>query len=683
MGSSNGISTDEEFINKIRKIILQHITNDKFGTNELAEEVGLSRSQIHRKLIKASGKPVTQLIREIRLEEAFKLLKEKKLNASEVAYKVGFNSPAYFSKCFHEYYGITPGEVGKKEPLNRKKDIEPVSSKLINIFKSKTVAVFIFVLLIVWIVYHFAITQNNRENGLNPFTGSENNYSVAVMPFINNTGDSSLNYFEFGISELLINSLSKSKELTVVDNQIISEVKSDLSGWGKAGKEYGLHKEMAKRLMVKLFICGDYMLEDSVFRINMKIIDSNTGKILKTKHVDGEKSNIFFMADTLSSDIMNYLEIKSLKEDNIPEYSGFVTTTSPEAFRYYIMGLERFWNFEPSVPLFRKAIEIDSGFVSAWFYLSIHFASIGEFEQSRKIMEELYQRKEELSVENRRLVETTLSYYINKNPYIMIRYFKQRIEAEPLSRTYLLWLAAVYRSIEDYNSAISVFKRIQKLNKQLGDWNNQYFYNRYGYAYEKLKKYHKAEKIYMAGLKLFPNSSALTYRMAIICLLRDNADKANEYIEQYQKNFPFPNESMVLASTGNIYYEAGYINEAEKIYRKSLQMRLKDKNEIDTNNPGNNLYWYYAVLGKLLILQDINVEEGMKCLHKAKELSYSGYAEHPFIMGFIGVGLLKQGKYTEALDTLKIAYKNVTGYNHKFQTLIEKAEEAIARQENK
>jgi AraC-like DNA-binding protein len=108
-------SMNEVFLQRLTEEIFVHLNNEQFGAEELAKEVGISRSQIHRKLQKINGKSITQFIREIRLEEALRLLQKEVGTASEISYQVGFGSPTYFNKCFHEYFGYPPGEVKRKK----------------------------------------------------------------------------------------------------------------------------------------------------------------------------------------------------------------------------------------------------------------------------------------------------------------------------------------------------------------------------------------------------------------------------------------------------------------------------------------------------------------------------------------------------------------------------------------
>jgi len=105
---------EDSFIVKIKQIVLDHLDDEKFGVKDLSSKIGLSKSQVFRKVKSLTNKSINQLIKETRLEEAAKLILESDLHASEISYKVGFSSPSYFNKCFSKYYGITPGEYKEK-----------------------------------------------------------------------------------------------------------------------------------------------------------------------------------------------------------------------------------------------------------------------------------------------------------------------------------------------------------------------------------------------------------------------------------------------------------------------------------------------------------------------------------------------------------------------------------------
>jgi signal transduction histidine kinase/DNA-binding response OmpR family regulator len=103
-------STDKlhkEFLNKIYEIINENLDDSNFSVDELASELSMSRTSLHRKVKMMFNIPTGEIIKIYRLKKAAELLK-KNYSISEVAYMTGFNSPSYFTKCFKEYFGKTP-----------------------------------------------------------------------------------------------------------------------------------------------------------------------------------------------------------------------------------------------------------------------------------------------------------------------------------------------------------------------------------------------------------------------------------------------------------------------------------------------------------------------------------------------------------------------------------------------
>ncbi|MHA1593039.1 MAG: ATP-binding protein, partial [Candidatus Heimdallarchaeaceae archaeon] len=102
---------DLKFINGLIEVIELHISDEEFSIEDLGRETVMSRSQIHRKLKALTGKSPSQYIRSIRLAKAKKYIEEQQGNISEIAYSVGFGSPAYFTRCFKAEYGYPPSDL--------------------------------------------------------------------------------------------------------------------------------------------------------------------------------------------------------------------------------------------------------------------------------------------------------------------------------------------------------------------------------------------------------------------------------------------------------------------------------------------------------------------------------------------------------------------------------------------
>jgi AraC-like DNA-binding protein len=104
---------DNYFLNKLNKIIEARYTNEEFTVEELATEIGLSRSQLHRKLVNLTNRSTSEYIRLYRIKKASELLSTNQYQVDEIAYRVGFNSPSYFSTCFKNVYNVSPKEYMK------------------------------------------------------------------------------------------------------------------------------------------------------------------------------------------------------------------------------------------------------------------------------------------------------------------------------------------------------------------------------------------------------------------------------------------------------------------------------------------------------------------------------------------------------------------------------------------
>jgi signal transduction histidine kinase/ligand-binding sensor domain-containing protein/DNA-binding response OmpR family regulator len=99
---------DEKFLAKALEVVEKHLPEEEFSIEEFSSEVGMSRTQLHRKLKALTGKSASLYLRSVRLTKAKSMIEEKRGNISEIAYSVGFSSPQYFTRCFKEEYGHTP-----------------------------------------------------------------------------------------------------------------------------------------------------------------------------------------------------------------------------------------------------------------------------------------------------------------------------------------------------------------------------------------------------------------------------------------------------------------------------------------------------------------------------------------------------------------------------------------------
>lgn len=305
------------FIHKIKNTILANLHNENFGIGELAKEIGLSRSQVLRKVKAATGKSINQFIREIRLEESAKLIKTSDLNASEIAYQVGFSSPSYFNKCFLDHFGFTPGEYKKKleEGDVEESNAEQQNSK--QEIKTKLVLLVILFIVIAITGYFTVVNSNNNSN--------LQQSSIAVLPLLDLSKKQDKEYLADGITEAITHELSKNESLRVISRGSAMLYKG----------ENKIYSEIARELGVDLLLEGSVLHEADSLRVVVQLIQP----FPKEKHIWANSyirnsSNILQLVGEVSNEIAGEISSFVKPVDN----EGQNYKVDPEAFDLYLRG---------------------------------------------------------------------------------------------------------------------------------------------------------------------------------------------------------------------------------------------------------------------------------------------------------------------------------------------------------
>jgi len=349
----------ESFLLKLTEIIRNNFDNEQFGVKEAARIFGVSRSHLHRRLKKLTGKSVSQFIRELRLEKAMELLQKDMATVSEIAYSVGFHSPTYFNTCFKERYGFTPGEAKIREHLELERP------KLKKTGKEKTI--FIVVLGILFLITMFSYINNRSilsklqkdTPSISPLLSDDSTKSIAVLPFKNWSGDPELEYISDGMTDAVISRISEIKEM--------DRVVPFTSSVQFKNSEKSM-PELAKTLNVFYILEGNFQKQGSQFKINLRLNDGPLNKQIWSGSYSGEwKTNeIFEIQSKVAENVANIMNVK-LTERDYDAFTG-IPTKSEEAYNYYL--LAEYQNnkfnqtsFKNAIPLYEKAFAMDSTFV--------------------------------------------------------------------------------------------------------------------------------------------------------------------------------------------------------------------------------------------------------------------------------------------------------------------------------
>lgn len=356
-------SSHKTLIDKLTAEIEGNLNNDQFGVDSLAQTVGMSRSNLHRKLQKAVGVSTSQFIREYRLKRALEILKQEDITASEAAYRVGFSSATYFNTCFHKFYGYTPGEV-KSRNHDEVETLIKSETTAIGKDSTKKRALWLVLAAIVFLAtgLYYYNANNDEKNVVKTDKNEINEKSIAVLPFKNLTGKPDLEYVSDGMTDAVISRLTK---ISAIDQVI--PFTSTLS-YKETDKTI---EEIATELGVQNLLQGNLQISGNQIKINLQLIDANSNEHLWSEEFvrDWKSDEIFEIQNEVVEGIATNMNAEIAKDElaDIQE----IPTKSKEAYSYYLQA--EFQKIKANalahssaLELYGRAIAIDSNFVEPY-----------------------------------------------------------------------------------------------------------------------------------------------------------------------------------------------------------------------------------------------------------------------------------------------------------------------------
>ncbi|MDF1547310.1 MAG: helix-turn-helix transcriptional regulator [Bacteroidales bacterium] len=110
--------SEEDFLKQLCEVTHSYWNDPVLTVQTFSERMGMSKSQMYRKIVSLTGYSPNEFLNEYRLKRSLKLLRKFQGNISEIAYESGFSSPSYFSKCFYKRYGFLPSDFLRTTELN-------------------------------------------------------------------------------------------------------------------------------------------------------------------------------------------------------------------------------------------------------------------------------------------------------------------------------------------------------------------------------------------------------------------------------------------------------------------------------------------------------------------------------------------------------------------------------------
>ena len=595
-------------------------------------------------------------------------------NLNKTRYKIQVNKAAIAIKEIIQGLKTKPVQVVKEKILDKEpiKEIKKVyrlkaQEKTTKLNKGKLFSGGIGLTVLLVIVAILLYPKIFKRSSLEKLRSSGEKITVAVMPFQNMTNDTTLNVWQDGIQNELINSLTNSGELKVRQIESITGLLQSKGLTNYKSITPPVARTISQKLDANVFIYGSIKQAGATMRVNAQLIDSKTKETYKSFQIDGSAENFLHITDSFSVMIKNFLIISELNKEMTPDLQHIQFANSPEAYKYFIYGQKAFLkqDLPTAFDLLSKAVAIDSNFISAYIELSLAYYNQHLFEQAKVWCLRAYKKKDQVPMLQKTLINWI--YAVNfETPYEQIKYSKQLMEFDEQLVSFSYNLGYNYNILHQYYNAIPELEKALESYKKWGSkpvWAPNY--TALGIAYHNTRQYKKEKELYRKAEMDFPDDHELILRQAILSLSEGDTIKANQYIEKYificKENSA--SEADIKKGLAGIYSEAGILNKAEKYYREALSSEPEKSFRI------NDLAFFLIDNGR-------NLKEGMEFVNTALELNPEDY----IYLHTKGWGLYKQGKFFEAYKFLQKADSLKPVYNHDLFLHLEAAKKAVANQ---
>ena len=358
---------------------------------------------------------------------------------------------------------------------------------------------------------------------------------IAVISFTNRTGDQRFDYLSEAIPNLLITNLEQSRHLSIMTWERMHDLMKVLGKEGvrAIGEELGF--QICEMDDIHAIVIGSFTKAGDMFVTEAKVLDVRTKKLLKSVSSEGQgvasilKTQIDELSKNIARGVSRYERVIETTDFKIMD----VITSSMDAYNYFIRGRNEWeeWHYEDARRFLQKAIELDSTFASAYYWLALTHYGL----QDAKAGDEAAIKAKELS---------------NK-----------------VSEKEKLYIDAMYAGGIEYDQD-EAFRIIKKIAKKYPEEKRAHMLLAGRYRNE--REFSKAIEEHKKALELDPNYGVSINDLAYIYSMMGDYDKAIEYFERYAR--VFPGDANPFDSMGDVYFQMGLIDEALAKYKEAIDV---------------------------------------------------------------------------------------------------------------
>jgi serine/threonine protein kinase/Tfp pilus assembly protein PilF len=392
--------------------------------------------------------------------------------------------------------------------------------------------------------------------------------SLAVLYFKNNTGDSSLDHWREMIADSFVADLNQSKYIDILSSENVFQILKDLNQLKASTYPSDILKMVASRGGVNHVLVGDYAKAGETIRIHVNVIDVRRNKTIATETDEGiGEENIFPMVDRLTKKIKEHFDLTAEQmADDLDREVAQITTSSPDAFKYYVEGRRKHHEGESrqSIELMERAVAIDPEFAMAYRSLAMSYNNLGLYQQRKEYIQKAMVLNERLS--EKELYQIQGDYFADSEETHdqAIEAYTKLLGLYPDDTTAHHNLALIYYQAEDWDSTRTHLERcVEEKTGFVGT------YFTLADVHMRIGQYDKAEEILRDYVENVSDSQMIHAYLVFNFICRGQIHIAQAELDIAVRLNPTHRISYYLK--GVYHTLAGNFNEAEQEFPKATK----------------------------------------------------------------------------------------------------------------
>jgi tetratricopeptide (TPR) repeat protein len=466
--------------------------------------------------------------------------------------------------------------------------------------------------------------------------------SLAVMYFKNNTGDKNLDHWRRMLSDLLIADLAQSKHVRVMSEDKLAGILERLDQRDAKSYSSTVLKSVGALGGVKHILQGSYAKAGDEFRINVVLLEAQTGEHVGSQSVAGKgEESIFPMVDELTRRIKADFKLSQAEiASDIDREIGKVTTSSPQAYSYYTEG-RRYHNsgdYRRSIQLMGKALELDPDFAMAHRSIAVGYGNLALYNEEKKYLQKALELSDRLTDAERFMIQGDFFKNSELTWDKAIEAFEGLLAIYPDSTLANHNLAMIFSDLEEWDKAIEKYEACVRSRTEFVP-----SYAQLAQVYRSREFYAKARKALEDYIKNFSDNAEIQIELAYTDISRGALRSAEAEVERAIA--VDPNNDYAWAARGDLDLCQGDLTSAENIYKKL----------IGASEP--TAYAYGVASLRNLRLLEARFREAEEIMRQALRFSESNGQPRWIRMSANGLAnvCVRSGKFDETLKYCQVA----------------------------